>query len=140
MNSAPISPSSVDQCDVDEVDFNRCYPWIKVIIKFSKSLNYTCSHSLISMENIRTRRNLNESCCKDCNLRLFRNSQSLVEAILRMYETNKNLVLYEKLEKQLKNACQTNSSINKESLKNIQNPNTNATCHYFKSIKNRKVI
>lgn len=55
-----------------------------------------------NVEPIRTRRQLNESCARDCYLRLFKNSHSLVEAVARMYETSKNSILFEKYEKQLR--------------------------------------
>lgn len=129
--STPISPTC-DSCEVDEIDFNRCFPWVKVTIKFLKSLNYSCSHTLIPLEQVRTRRNLNESCCKDCYLRMFKNSHSLIEAVLRMYETNKNLMLFEKYEKQFK------SRANKDSMKkNIQSKVVDESTHHS-STKNRK--
>lgn len=99
----------VDHCEVEEIDFNRCFPWIKVTIKFLQSVNYSCPHNLIPADLIRTRRNLADSCCKDCYLRLFKNSHNLVEAVLRMYETCKNVALFEKYEKQLRTRCKGDS-------------------------------
>lgn len=147
VQSTPISPNC-DQCEVDEIDVNRCFPWIKVTIKFLKSLNYTCSHNNLAAQSaasggtgnggidasggggggsssssampnttIRTRRQLNESCCKDCYLRLFKNSHSLVEAVLRMYETSKNSILFERYEKQLRARSTTTNTTSKDSMK-----------------------
>lgn len=57
-------------CEVDEVDYNKCFPWIKVVVRFLTSVNLTCEHR--------------EECPTDCFLRLFKTSHCLVEAVLRM--------------------------------------------------------
>lgn len=44
---------------------------------------------------------------------MFKNSHSLVEAVLRMYETSKNSILFEKYEKQLRARTANKDSIKK---------------------------
>lgn len=97
------------ECEVDEVDFNRCFPWVKIVIRLFAAINFDCGHyqtnhqtsNPASQIQIKNRRHLIESCTKECHLKLFKNSHSLIEAVLRMYETSTNCDMFEKYKKQL---------------------------------------
>lgn len=92
-----------EYCEVDEIDFNRSFPWIKVTVKLLTCINYSCNHSFQMINQQKSRRSLlYDNCCKDCYLRLFKNSHNLIEAVLRMYETSRNSNLFEKYESQVK--------------------------------------
>lgn len=114
------------ECEVDEADFNRCFPWIKIVVKLFNLINFNCTHfqsnqsvhhsNHTSQIQIKTRRNLTESCNKDCYLRLFKNSHSLIEAVLRIYETSTNLSMFEKYKKQADLKSKDNNQINTKSM------------------------
>lgn len=125
-----------DACDVDEIDFNRCFPWIKIVIKLFNAISFDCGHFTPNhfqsgnQIQIKNRRHLLENCSKDCYLKLFKNSHSLIEAVLRMYETSSNLNLFEKYEKQLEQKNKENLNQSKKYAKEDR---------AMSSSKNRKV-
>ncbi len=148
-----VSSSQVHEfCEVEEIDFNRCFPWINVVIKFMNSVDYNCTHSssgggasgvnasssaAASDEPVVRNRKMyfSENCCKNCYLKMFRNSHSLVEAVLRIYETSNNSNLFEKYQKQMKHKPK-DSTIHKQQphrLSKIDESDHNS------SSKNRKV-
>ena len=79
-----------DICEVDEIDFNRCFPWIKVIVKLLHSVNYECKHNVSnhSSEQTCSKTPINfRKCDNDCYLKLHKSSHCLIEAVLRIYES-----------------------------------------------------
>ena len=99
-----------ESCEVDEVDFNHCFPWIRVVVGFLSSIDYACAHSsqcgssaAAAAPTVRGRRIVySEHCSRNCHLKLFKNSHALTEAVLQIYETSNNLSLFEKYQKQMK--------------------------------------
>ena len=83
--------------EVEEIDYNRCFPWIKVIVKFLDSINYECKHlNLDNQDKVS-----HQQCTVNCYLKRFKSSHSLIEAILRMYESAKNVNFYDSQNREL---------------------------------------
>ena len=136
-SSASAAQSLVSQefCEVDEIDYNRPFPWIKVIVRLLGSLNFTCDHhqrrghkfskrnifkTQESQDSQSTQFNLNSNqCTVDCYLRQFKSSHCLIEAVLRMYEASNNIRIVEKYEKanEEKEIHKQNSSLSKSGTK-----------------------
>lgn len=135
--SAAQSFATQETCEVDEIDYNRPFPWIKVVVKLLGSLNFTCSHHevkphghMFSKRNIfkaeesqdsqSTAYNPNTFTCSiDCFLRQFKSSHCLIEAVLRMYEASNRIRIAEKFEKvnEAKEIHKQNSSLSSKSSK-----------------------
>lgn len=86
-------------CEVDEVDFNRCFPWVKTVIRFLSSISYDCSHANCDLSKQTKQTNGEGKCAENCFLKLYKNSRCLIEAVSRMFETSNNLNFFEKYNK-----------------------------------------
>jgi hypothetical protein len=94
-NSAQTSDLGVHMTneisEVDEVDFNKCFPWVKVVAKLMASVNYECKHyNMYEIDANKNKVPINfRNCSNDCYLKLYKSSHCLLEAVLRVYDNRK---------------------------------------------------
>jgi hypothetical protein len=70
LNEAPI------EFNEESFDMNKCFPWIKVILKILERFNFNCNHL---------------DCQSNCFMKCFKRCRCSMEAILRLYEYSQNL-------------------------------------------------
>ena len=76
-----------EYCEVDEIDYNRCFPWIRVVVRLLGSVSFQCEHQRKPGKMSESNETYEGMCQGDCYLKQFKASHSLIEAVLRMYET-----------------------------------------------------
>ncbi len=131
--SHTANPSHLDFCEVDEIDYNRPFPWIGVVVKLMGSLSFECEHSSSSRggngsqkaqfnkqesgESMGSAEGFNPGvftrCDEGCYLSQFKSGHCLIEAVLRMYQTSSNMRVVEDYEKKqsVKDTLKKNSSL-----------------------------
>lgn len=105
-----------DFCEVDEIDYNAAFPWIRIVVKILGKLHTTCSGQgeMANEAASRLSKQATQDSASgssqasgtrldvslDCYLKQFKSGHSLVEAVLRMYELAARRRQEERLERE----------------------------------------
>jgi hypothetical protein len=144
-NASQTAAGGFEFCEVDEIDYNRPFPWIKVVVRLMGSLSFECEHDggsgsgkarfekQESHESMASAGNFSSGwsgCSMKCYLQQFRSGHCLIEAVLRMYETSSSLKVVEEYEKEqaIRETVKKNSSLR----------TGKRTASSFSSVKNKE--